>query len=221
MENLSYELKIAYTDNSGANVVVYKKICEDGLEIKSIQVGDVCITEETINGRVLSGRFDDKKTVCGYRYNYEKDNEEYLVNLNNNVPLSKAVGLINDTKMSSAFLSAKMAFVSIARNDYRVFAIKNGAINVDKIASAENSQAESYSYQESLVLSKEDGDETFVEISKTHSLQINDASIAETSQNYDDAKEKLSELAMVVDKNPSSRQELVKTKAATPAEPTL
>ena len=59
MNNLTHELQIQYTNELGLNVSVLKKIYEGGLEVNSIQVGDICITEETINGRILSGRYEN------------------------------------------------------------------------------------------------------------------------------------------------------------------
>lgn len=217
LTNLTYQLKIHYVDNSGANVVIYKKICDNGLEVKSIQVGDICVTEETIAGRVLSGKYEDKKTVCGYRYHYEKDGAEYLENINEKVPLASAINMINKTKMTSAFLSAKMTFVSISRSD-KVFSINDGTIDVEKTAFAEDNQSQLYQYKESSLQTKTPGDETFFETSKTCIYQIDD-SVVESPLDVD--KENFSTLAAVVDKTPTTYKELIETKTTTQTQPTL
>ena len=87
INNLTYNIQINYVNISGLMVSISKKINDKGLETNSIQVGDICITEETINGRVLSGKYENSTSYCGYKYNFEKNNEEYLVNINEDVLL--------------------------------------------------------------------------------------------------------------------------------------
>ena len=55
INNLSYELLLKYINNAGLNVSICTTIYDNGLESNSIRVGDICVTEETINGRILSG----------------------------------------------------------------------------------------------------------------------------------------------------------------------
>ena len=47
INKLAYDLQIAYVNNFGQNVFIDVKMQDDGLEVKSFQVGDICITEET------------------------------------------------------------------------------------------------------------------------------------------------------------------------------
>ena len=75
INKLTHSIKISYINNAGVNVTIYKMINDNGLERNYIQVGDIRITEETINGRVLSGRYDCENSYCGYKYNYEKTND--------------------------------------------------------------------------------------------------------------------------------------------------
>ena len=58
IKNLIYTLEINHKNNSGLNTSIYVKMHDNGLELKSFKVGNVCITEETTHGRILSGRYD-------------------------------------------------------------------------------------------------------------------------------------------------------------------
>ena len=58
MNNLKYSIKINYINESGLNVSISRKMFDTGLEKNSIQIGNISISEETINGRILSGRYD-------------------------------------------------------------------------------------------------------------------------------------------------------------------
>ena len=68
MDNLIYTIQADYINNFGENVSICKKIYSSGLELNSVQVEDTCITEKTINGRILSGKLTNNKFCCGYRY---------------------------------------------------------------------------------------------------------------------------------------------------------
>ena len=73
--NLSYDLQVNYTNESGRLVSIGKALYDSGVESKYIKVDDVCVAEETINGRVLSGTYEDQSLCCGYWYNYEKEDK--------------------------------------------------------------------------------------------------------------------------------------------------
>ena len=111
INNLIYTLEIDYENASGARTSISVKLHDTGLKIKSVKVGDICITEETINGRVLSGRFDNSNGYCGYRYDYK--NGENLLNINPNTSINTAISLINKTKQKLDFLSAELVLSSI------------------------------------------------------------------------------------------------------------
>ena len=166
INNLTYNLKINYVNDLGENILIDIKINDDGLETKSFQVGDVCVTEETISGRVLSGCLSNQKSYCGYKYNYERNDENYLVGTNPDVSISEAVSLINATKMDTRFLASRMVLSSIMRDDYRIFPVKQGNINVIKTIAAENEKNIQYFLQESLILSKSGREVCFKEIDK-------------------------------------------------------
>ena len=104
INNLKYSIEIRYKNDNDVNVILKKEMNDKVLESNSTQIGDVCITEETINGRILSGRYDDKETSCGYRYNYEANNSDYLISLNDNISIENAVNLINKTQKEMDFL---------------------------------------------------------------------------------------------------------------------
>ena len=99
INNLIYTLEINYINNSSLDTSIAIKFYDNGLKIKSVRVGNVCVTEETINGRILSGRFDNLDEFCGYKYDYQ--NGENLININPNTSLDRAISLINKTKILS------------------------------------------------------------------------------------------------------------------------
>ena len=103
MNNLCYSIQTDFINDSGVKVTISRTMYDTGLEVNSTQIGDVCIVEETINGRVLSGMFKKGELECGYRYDYD-NNSEYLININEEVPLNKAIEYINKTKMKQEFL---------------------------------------------------------------------------------------------------------------------
>ena len=203
INNVIYSTQINYVDDKGSKVSITKKIDDKGLEMTSIQVGDICISEETINGRVLSGKYDNSVFCCGYKYNYEKDNDEYLVNINKDVSLGSAVSLINKTKMQSEFLSAKMVLCSILRNDYRVITMRKGNLNVIKTVQAENENQERYFLEENSYLSKSEGEELFSETKREKLCKVNDNCV-----NVNNNIEKLRDLIAVIKQNPSNYKEL-------------
>ena len=82
INNLVYTIEINFPNNSEIDAFVSIKFDDSGLKTKIVRVGDVSVTEETINGRVLSGRFDDVNGFCGYKYDYL--NGENLLNINDN-----------------------------------------------------------------------------------------------------------------------------------------
>ena len=91
MSNLIYSVQVEFIDDSGEKVSVIRTMYDTGLEVNSTQIGDLCVKEETINGRVLSGSYRNSELECGYRYNYECNDENYLVCTNSGVSLNKSV----------------------------------------------------------------------------------------------------------------------------------
>lgn len=212
INNLTYTLEIKYLNNLGVNIEISIKLHDNGLKIKSVRVGNVCVTEETINGRVLSGRIDDADKYCGYRYDYK--NGENLININPNISISTATSLINKKKREHDFLSAELVLSSILRNDYRVVILKEGQLNVIKTISAVNEKSEHCSLQEKINLLKLDGEETFVEQDKKRVYSINGVCVSEKDQNLEDSdiKSYLIELLVILNQNPQNYKELIEFK---------
>ena len=209
LNNLTYELHINYINNEGLNVSICVTIYDNGLESNSVRIGDVCVTEETINGRVLSGRYDENNMFCGYRYNYEKNNDEYLISINPAISINEATSLINKSKMDSKFLSAKMALSSIMRDDYRVFTIQKGNLNITKTIFAENENAEMCFYQEIIELIKKDGELSFTELHKEKVYKIDDKCIVEDDTNsHAKTKSQLKELLEIINQRPNNYKKL-------------
>ena len=213
INDLTYELKINYINNNGVNVSMSTTVNDDGLEINSVKIGNVCITEETINGRVLSGRYDENNAFCGYKYNYEKNDAEYLVSINPEISINDAVTLINKVKMTPEYLSTRMVFSSILRDDYRVFAIKKGNLNIIKTISAENEKSEKCVYQEIIDLTKTDDTSGFVEVNKKQIYKIDDKCIIENGQQSNSKiKLKLKKLLEIIKQNPNNHKKLISAK---------
>ena len=212
INNLIYTLEINFVNNEGVKSSISVKFCDDGLKVKSVKIGDVCITEETINGRVLSGRLDNLDGYCGYRYDYQ--NGENLLNINPDVSINDAVYLINKMKMESGFLTAELVLSSILRNDYRVVILKEGALNVIKTISAENENAEHCTIQESIDLLKIDGEENFAVQSKKRVYKIKGNFVVEENQSAteNDIKSQLNELLSIIDFNPQNYKQLIEIK---------
>jgi hypothetical protein len=206
LNNLINELKMDYVNESGANVSVGKRISEDGLETKFIQVGDVCVAEDTINGRVLSGSVSDKNMICGYKYNYEEGGA--LINLNEDIDLDTAIGLINKTKMKTEFLSAKMAFSFISRNEYVAFSLGNGDLNIQKTIIAEDEKSERYLLQENISLFSANG-ESLEEKHRERIYKIDDNDVVDNSG---DRQYKFKTIIEIMEQNPKNYKELIKIK---------
>lgn len=213
INNLSYALEINYTNDSGVNISISVKLHDTGMEIKAVRLGNICITEETINGRVLSGRFDNLDKYCGYKYDYQ--NGEVLLNINPNIPINTATALINKTKMEPDFLLAKLVLSSISRNDYRVVILKKGSLNITKTVSAENEKSEHCSLQECVELLKLDGEERFVEQNKKIVYRVGDDCFIEEAQILEnsDIKSNLIELSTIINQNPQNYKELIELKS--------
>lgn len=212
INNLNYALEINYINNLGLNVSIFVKFHDNGLEIKSIKLGDVCITEETIKGRVLSGKFEDSNEYCGYRYDYKKGG--MLLNLNPQISIDEAVSLINKKGMESDFLSAQLVLSSILRNDYRVVILNEGRLKIIKTISALNDKSECCCLQESVDLLKLDGEESFVEQSKKTTYKIGDKCVVVETQTMIDCDDKsqFDQLANILSQNPQNYKELIKFK---------
>lgn len=212
INNLIYTLEINYINNSNIDTSIFVKIHDTGLAVKSVRIGDVCITEETINGRVLSGRLDNLDDYCGYRYDYK--NGENLVNINPQIPINTAISLINMKKMESDFLSAQMVLSLISRNDYRVVTLNKGNLKIIKTMSAKNEQSEHYSLQDSVDLLKLEGEERFVEQNKQRVYKIDNKSVVVENQTLADGniKLQLNELSNILSQNPRNYKELIQLK---------
>ena len=212
INNLIYTLEIQYINNSGVNSQISIKLNDNGLKTKSVKVGNICITEETINGRILSGRFDNLDEYCGYKYDYQSG--ENLLNINPNTSLETAIALINNTKKEPAFLSAEFVLSSILRNDYRVVTLNKGNLNIVKTISAENEKLENCSVQENIDLVKLDGEESFVEQNKKRVYKINDKYTVEENQDVvdNDIKLQLKELSDIMSQSPYNYKKLKELK---------
>lgn len=212
INNLIYSLKINFVNRSGLDSSISVEFNDNGLRIKSVKVGNVCVTEETINGRVLSGRLDNSDGNCGYRYDYK--NGENLLNINPKVPLDNAISLIDKTKNKRDFSSAEFVLSSILRNDYRVVTLDKGYLNITKTVSAENEKSEHCILQEKIDLVKLDGEESFVEKDKKIVYKVDDKCVVEENKTLVDCdiKLQLKELSAILIQNPQNYKELIKIK---------
>jgi hypothetical protein len=212
INNLIYTLTINYTNKSGLDTYISVEFRDDGLKIKTAKVENVCITEETINGRVLSGKFENLDGYCGYKYHYQ--NGEFLLNINPNISISTAISLIDNKKMEPDFMSAEFVLNSIMRNDYKIVSLNKGNLNIVKTVSAKNEKAEHCSVQESINLLKLDGEETFVEHYKKRVYKIDDDCVIEEAQTDvdSDIKSYLTELSTILNQNPQNYKQLIELK---------
>lgn len=201
INNLIYSLKIDFVNKAGVNTSILVELNDNGLKKKRVKVGNVCVTEETIKGRVLSGRIDNLVGYCGYRYDYQ--NGETLLNINPNIPIDTAISLINKSKRLTDFLTAELVFSSILRNDYRVVIINEGNLNITKTVSAENESAKQCCLQEILNITKSKGDEYFVEQDKKRVCKIDGRSVEESQ---------ICELSEILSQNPQNYKELEEIK---------
>ena len=201
INNLTYRLEINFVNNSGIDSSICVKFHDNGLESMSVRVGDICITKETINGKILGEILDNSGKSCGYRYDYQ--NGENLLNTNPSTPLYTAINLIHEMSMTPQYLSARLVLSSVFRNDYRVVTLNEGKLNIIKTISAENENSEQCCLQETINLSKQKDAESFVEQDKTR-VYLLDGKHVEGSL--------LSELSEVVSQNPQSYKELIELK---------
>ena len=212
INNLIYGLEINFVSKAGLNSSIFVSFFDNGLKVKSIRIGNDSVTEETINGRVLSGRFDNLDGFCGYKYDYQ--NGENLLNINPNVSINDAVSLINKIKKESDFLTAELILSSMLRGDYRVVVLDEGRLNIIKTVSAENEKAEHCSVQEIVNLSKSKGEESFVVQDKSKVYQIGDKCIVDGNNAVDvsEIESQLSELLEILCQNPKNYKELIEIK---------
>ena len=201
INNLNYALEINFVNNSGVESSISVKLQDDGLRVKIVKVGNVSITEETLNGRILSGRIDNPDGYCGYRYNYQ--NGEDLLNINPDIPLNNAISLIKKSKSETGFITAELVLSSIVRNDYNVVVLNEGNLNIIKTAKAENENLKHYSLQEIINLTKSKNSESFIEKDKKRIYTI-DNKVVEEAQ--------VSELSSIVNQNPQNYKELLDIK---------
>ena len=212
INNLMYTLEINYMNKMGLNTKISVQFHDNGLQIRSIAIGNICVKEETINGRVLAGRFENSDGYCGYRYDYK--NGENLLNINPQIPISTAVSLINKKKMDTDYMSAELVLSSLLRNDYRVVILDKGTLKITKIVSAENERFEKCSLQEIIDLLQSDGEERFVEQNKKIIYRIDDNCVVEEMQDLvnNDMKSQLNELSYIMGKTPQNYKELLELK---------
>ena len=210
INNLKYEIIIRFVNDNGVNVSISKKMQDDGLEVNSVSLDDVCITEETICGRVLSGKYSKQNSSCGYRYDYEQG--ELLINLNEEIPLNTAINLINATKKDSNYLSAKLVLSSVSRGDYRVCSMSKGKLDLVKKVSAEDEKTEECCYQENISMSKIEGDETFLVDDKECIYVINNTPIKDDDC-LDSNQLRLKELVEISNRNITNYKELLAIKS--------
>jgi hypothetical protein len=223
LNNLAFFIQVDFINDSGHPVTISRKIQDNGLETNTIQVDDVLISEETINGRVFSGTFESKDYFCGYKYDYENGSGERLLNLNENVPLDTAINLINKTKSSPEFWNAKLMLSVLMRNDYKIYAIKQGSIDFSKSVSAENEKHQNCSYTEFLHLSKQSGEERFSEKGKEIAYEIDDKFISENDSNKKECealKSEMKELVEIASLSPNDCKDLIKIKNVVQTTPT-
>lgn len=212
INNLIYTLEIKYINNSGLETLISIKLQDNGLRIKSIKVGNVCITEETIKGRILSGKLEDLDVCCGYKFDYK--NGENVLSINPNITIDTATSLIEKKKMESAFLTAELVLSSILRNDYRVVILNKGNLKLTKTIYAENEKLEKCSLQECIDLLKLDCEESFIEQHKKRVYNIDDkCAIEETQPLVDsDIKLQLTDLLTIINQHPQNYKDLIKLK---------
>lgn len=213
MNDLIYKIDINYTNNSGIESSISVKFCDNGLKEKVVNIGNVCITEETIKGRVLSGRLDGLDGFCGYRYDYQ--NGETLININPDMSINNAISLINKKKMEVGFVSAELVLSSILRNDLRVVILNKGNLSITKTVSAKNEKSENCSLQEIIDLIKLDDEGSFEVQSKKRVYKIGDNFAIEESRPLidNDLKLQLTELSDIIDLNPQNYKALIKFKS--------
>jgi hypothetical protein len=204
MNNLIYLLEISFVNKSGLDSSISIKLHDNGLKVKTVRVANVCITEETIKGRVYSGMVDNADGCCGYRYDYQ--NGGSLLNINSDIPINTAIALINKYKKETDFLTAELVLSSIVRNDYRVVILDEGNLNIKKTVSAENENSEYCCLQETVDLSKLSGEEGFFEKDKKRVYTIGDKIVEET-QTFD-----VTELSDILSNNPQNYKELIEIK---------
>lgn len=218
LSDLTYQIKVEYTNDNGSTVIISKQIEQNGIETTSTQVGDVCITEKTINGRILSGKLMNNELCCGYQYNYDGNRENYLININEEIPLDKSIPLINKTKMNSDFLVAKMTFLCALKKHYDVISLQNNAINLYKTVSASNN-SNTYNIEQNILIAKSKNIDTFEEIKNESIYRIDRNFIIEdnlSSDNnniydqmlYNYLKSNLKDLLMIIEKNPNNSKAL-------------
>lgn len=203
MYNLIYSVGMSFVNNSGVTVSVRRTMDDTGLEVNYIQIGDTSVVEETVNGRVLSGSFKSDELECGYRYNYELDNEDYLVCTNSDVSLNKTVDLINKTKMKQEFMQGMLMFSVIVRRDYKTIFLNNPNITVSRLVMGMDDELNTYEYKEDLVISKEEQNVVFHQIDKKVTCIRNDE-----EESLDDSK-KFNDLSFIVEQNPRTYRELL------------
>ena len=212
IKNLSYEVKINYIDDSGENVFINKKIFDNGLDIETTQVGDIAITEEKIKGRILSGLYEDKKINCGFRYNYDGDEDTYLVGTNRRFSVNDSANLINKTKMSHDFVNAMAVLYVVMRNECKIFSVNDGDIFVEKLISAENEKAEQCSVKENIKLSKLKNENGFYEAFHENVYSMGDETVVENKKENSELKQKLNQLVEILNKKPNNYYKLIEAK---------
>ena len=174
MKELTYIIQIDYINDFNEKVSVSRTIYDTGLVVNSISVNNICVVEETINRRILSGSYISEELECGYRYNYDAvTSDEYLFTINKELSLNETVNLINKTKMKQEFGLSMMIFNMVLRKDYKVITLKESNIKVSRKVCASDDGVDVYEYEEILDLTKRD-EQQFDESIKRIVCKLND-----------------------------------------------
>ena len=227
IDKLSYKIVVQYKTSTNTPITVSKSMDDLGYETNSIQIGDVCVTDKTIQGRVLSGTLNSSGTVCGYIYNYSKNNDEYLTCINPNIPIDIATSLINKTKMTEDFIKARMVLISIMRQDNNIYALPSNTAKVTKTVSAIDEHNQQHVYKEQISLTKHKGTDTFVEKRKVRTYKVGKKSVTEnhtltntttsTLKADDTIKNEVLALLDICNSNPQNYRELLHSKKSIPS----
>lgn len=113
---LTFKIELRYLfDNK--KVVFSNEICNNGIAINIISVGNDKIIEKTINGRILSAECSINGVTCGYDYIYDsKGNTLDLKPKNPSITIRNTLGIINKFKKSQTVFNAKINGLFASKN---------------------------------------------------------------------------------------------------------
>ena len=207
IQEIVYELTVNYKNNNGDDVECCMRINDSGLETKSIQVGDTRITKETINGRVLSGRYEQKDILCGYVYDYSK--YELPVSINENSSVQKAEDLIEETRKRQDFHLADslIMYVSICKD--KILSLKEVKdFKLTKTIIAKTAEEEELLLQEITMFKLKDK-QYYSEESKQRIYKIDNSRVdMQNGLNKENDEHKFEKLIDILDKKPKNYLDL-------------